>query len=139
MTKGVDAFYKIHRDERWMGTPYEVGGRDLDVQQIGSSLESEIQSNFPDGAIPEDLEITLCNLKYSLKEAARLIDEAIYQMSMIILKRRDETIELEMPNAPEPIGQAMEPIFQGDLIGLNPMNGRIYKFRPDGKYPKDDK
>lgn len=81
-----EKYYALPNDKRWLDTPYEIGGRSTDVEQIGFSLYNKIKSIFPINEVPTEVKTKLDKVIKSLEMAEEEIEDLIDMVSEYIMK-----------------------------------------------------
>ncbi len=77
-------YYQLPRDKRWLedgDSPYSIGGRSTDVDQIAYSLIYSVKQLFPMNAIPKEIILELNELKEVLKDSEARITHVINTIS----------------------------------------------------------
>lgn len=73
-------YYDLPKDKRWLqdgDSPYVIGGRSTDVEQIAFSLEHIIKARYPVNKVPKAIEAQLKATFESCQLAAKQINRLI--------------------------------------------------------------
>ena len=76
-------YYKLSKEKRWLDecSPYEIGGRDTDIAQIGYSLMQKIKDSFPINGVPEHIRNEVDTLIKKLEDEEESIQQLILNVA----------------------------------------------------------
>jgi len=77
-------YQDLNFDEKWLregDSPHQIGGRDLDIEQIADCLYKTVKEYFPINEVPEDIFAALLELKKTMGEAEASIQAVIELVS----------------------------------------------------------
>lgn len=85
----ISEFYKLPKDDRWLDSPYQVGGHDTEITQVGYSLGFRIRELFPMNQVPPRIEAEFKAFMETLTEA----EERMGRVCSLINKSQAEKIK----------------------------------------------
>lgn len=77
-------YYALPKDKRWLrdgDSPYAIGGRDTDIEQIGVCLRFRVRELYPINGVPAPLQRAIDDLTERLAEDDRAIQSVIALVS----------------------------------------------------------
>lgn len=98
MSDPLQAYWAMRKDDRWLSSPYEVGGRATDVTGIGWALGAAIRERFPMNEVPLAIVADCKALDVVLGLAEARIYALINSVSLALTE--NEVTPLATPDTP---------------------------------------
>lgn len=83
----MDDYYKLPKNKQWLDNPFEIGGRAVDISQIGYTLSYRLRELYPINQVPAALAAESDQLSKLLEEAEHAIDSFIAHVSREVSKQ----------------------------------------------------
>lgn len=74
-------FFSLPKDDRWLPSPYEIGGRSTDLSQLGWTLYGNIKEIYPINQVPPKILAALKEMQDALELGERQIEAVIEMVS----------------------------------------------------------